>query len=94
MLVTPRKEFYTSNTNCLLIKGHPNYWYKWCEQAMYTQQTTARQGSPFSVSVSHSFLPFSLFVCLFACFNAIELDTINNKGCLEVSALNSYTCHV
>ena len=55
MLVTPRKEFYTSNTNCLLIKGHPNYWYKWCEQAMYTQQTTARQGSPFSVSVSHSF---------------------------------------
>ena len=55
MLVTPRKEFYTSNTNCLLIKGHPNYWYKWCEQVMYTQQTTARQGSPFSVSVSHSF---------------------------------------
>ena len=55
MLVTPRKELYTSNTNCLLIKGHPNYWYKWCEQAMYTQQTTARQGSRFSVSVSQTF---------------------------------------
>lgn len=55
MLVTPRKELYTSNTNCLLIKGHPNYWYKWCEQAMYTQQATARQASPFSVSVSLTF---------------------------------------
>ena len=55
MLVTLRKELYTSNTNCLLIKGHPNYWYKSCEYAMYTQQTTVRQASPFSVSVSHIF---------------------------------------
>lgn len=55
MLVTPRRELYTSNTNCLLVKGHPNYWYKWCEQAMYTQQATARQASPFSVSVSLTF---------------------------------------
>lgn len=43
MLVTLRKELYTSNTNCLLIKGHPNYWYKSCEYAMYTQQTTVRK---------------------------------------------------
>lgn len=61
MLVTPRKELYTSNTNCLLLKGHPNYWYKWCEQAMYTQQATARQASAFSVSVSLTF--YSDFWC-------------------------------
>ena len=28
---------------------------------------------------------FSFFVCLFVCFNAIELDTINSKSCFEVA---------